>query len=419
MTVPGASAEQALDARPDEASASVEGRLRIALVYDRLYPHEIGGFERFYRDLAERLAARHEVTFLTRTQWAGKRCPDPPVGVRLVAFDCGSQVYTASGRRRILPTLRFGMSVLIHLMRNRKRYDVVETGSFPFFSALAAMLVRSLKGPEVVTDWIEVWSDDYWRRYLGLLGGRVGAAVQRLCIRLTRHAFTFSRLTAELLRQHGYSGQLVILKGMSDSPGPAPLRLERDPLVVFAGRQIREKHADAIPAAISLARGQIADLQAIVFGEGPARAELLAEVTRLHLENIVSCPGFVPWEEVDSAMRRAMCLILPSEREGYGAVVMEAIARGTPAIVVRAPYNAATGLIVENVNGFIAPSIGAYDLSAQIVKVHQEGRDLLLRTHQWFCEHAQEVSIDACVKSVEQTYRMITCSPDGATSGRA
>jgi glycosyltransferase involved in cell wall biosynthesis len=419
MTIPRPSAERSFNASPDSASPPVDGRLRIALIYDRLYPYEIGGFERFYRDLAERLAAHHDVTFLTRTQWAPKQRPDLPAGVRLVAFDCGRQVYTPSGRRRILPTLRFGMSVLVHLLRNRKRYDVVETGSFPFFSALAAMLVQSLKGPEVVTDWIEVWSDDYWRQYLGPFGGRVGAGVQRLCIRLTRHAFTFSHLTAELLRQHGYSGQLVILKGMLDSPGPAPLRLERDPLVVFAGRHIREKHADAIPAAISLARRQIADLQALVFGEGPARAKLLAEVTRLHLENIVSCPGFVPWDEVDRAMRRAMCLILPSEREGYGAVVMEAIARGTPAIVVRAPYNAATGLIVENVNGFIAPSIGAYDLSAQIVKVHQEGRDLLLRTHQWFYEHAQEVSIDASVKSVEQTYRTITRSPDGASSDQA
>jgi len=408
MTIPRPSAEQSFNARPDRTSPRVGGRLRIALIYDRLYPHEIGGFERFYRDLAERLAARHEVTFITRTQWAANQRPNVPAGVRLIAFDCGRRVYTASGRRRIPPTLRFGTCVFLHLLRNRERYDVVETGSFPFFSALAAMLVRGLKGPEVVTDWIEVWSDDYWRQYLGLFGGMVGAAIQRLCIRLTRHAFTFSQLTAELLRQDGYTGHLVILKGMSDSPGPQPLNFQREPVVVFAGRHIREKHVAAIPAAISVARAQIPNLQAIVFGEGPARAELLAEITRLHLENIVVCPGFAPWKEVDSAMRRAMCLVLPSEREGYGAVVMEAIARGTPAIVVRAPRNAATSLIVENVNGFIAPSIDASELASRIIKVHQEGRELLLRTHQWFCEHAREVSIDTSVVSIEQTYRTVT-----------
>ena len=383
-------------------------KLRILFIYDRLYPHEIGGFERFYREVAQRLAVRHEVTFLTRTQWLEHQQPDVPTRVRLVAVDCGRKVYTASGRRRILPPVRFGLGVLRHLLRNRKRYDIVQTGSFPFFSFLGAAMVRTLGGPRLVTDWIEVWSEDYWRRYLGPIGGRIGMLIQRICIRLTTDAFTLSQLTADLLRKEGYRKRLVILGGMSTSHSPPAPRLERDPLVVFAGRLIPEKHSAAIPAAISLAREHIAGLRALVFGDGPDRRKLLAEVTRLGLEGIVTCPGFVPWEEVDGAMRRAMCVILPSEREGYGAVVMEGIERGTPAIVVRGPNNAATGLIAENVNGFIAASIDAAELAAQIVKVHREGPELLLRTHKWFTEHAREVSIDAAVERIEGAYVSMT-----------
>jgi hypothetical protein len=45
-------------------------RMRICLVYDCLYPHTVGGAERWYRDVAERLAAEgHEVTYLTLRQW--------------------------------------------------------------------------------------------------------------------------------------------------------------------------------------------------------------------------------------------------------------------------------------------------------------------------------------------------------------
>ena len=45
-------------------------RVRICLVYDCLFPYTVGGAERWYRNLAERLAAEgHEVTFLTRRQW--------------------------------------------------------------------------------------------------------------------------------------------------------------------------------------------------------------------------------------------------------------------------------------------------------------------------------------------------------------
>ena len=44
--------------------------MRICIVYDCLFPYTVGGAERWYRNLAERLAAEgHEVTYLTLRQW--------------------------------------------------------------------------------------------------------------------------------------------------------------------------------------------------------------------------------------------------------------------------------------------------------------------------------------------------------------
>src|ERR1700729_3261337 len=44
--------------------------MRICLVYDCLFPHTVGGAERWYRNLGERLAAdAHDVTYLTLRQW--------------------------------------------------------------------------------------------------------------------------------------------------------------------------------------------------------------------------------------------------------------------------------------------------------------------------------------------------------------
>ncbi len=44
--------------------------MRVCVIYDCLFPYTVGGAERWYRNLAERLAAEgHEVTYLTLRQW--------------------------------------------------------------------------------------------------------------------------------------------------------------------------------------------------------------------------------------------------------------------------------------------------------------------------------------------------------------
>ena len=115
--------------------------MRILIVYDCLYPYTIGGGERWYRTLSERLAADgHEVSYLTLRQWDRGMVPQlEHVDVRTAGPRMALYV---DGRRRIAPPLVFGAGVLLHLLRHGRRYDVVHTSSFPYFSLLAAALVR-------------------------------------------------------------------------------------------------------------------------------------------------------------------------------------------------------------------------------------------------------------------------------------
>src|ERR687886_2522548 len=99
----------------ERVSERDRGRLRVCLVYDCLFPHTVGGAERWYRNLAERLArAGHDVTYLTLRQW--DRAERPHVcGVDVVAVGPRMQLY-ARGRRRLVPPLVFGLGVLAHLV---------------------------------------------------------------------------------------------------------------------------------------------------------------------------------------------------------------------------------------------------------------------------------------------------------------
>src|SRR3954463_7997529 len=128
--------------------------VRVCLVYDCLFPHTVGGAERWYRGVAERLAAEgDEVASLTLRQW--DRGADPGVpSVDVITAGPRLSLYTRSGRRRILPPLIFGAGVLAHLARRGRRYDVVHTASFPYFSLLAAGFLRRWGRYRLVVDWL-------------------------------------------------------------------------------------------------------------------------------------------------------------------------------------------------------------------------------------------------------------------------
>jgi glycosyltransferase involved in cell wall biosynthesis len=378
--------------------------MRVCLVYDCLFPHTVGGAERWYRSLAERLAADgHEVTYLTLRQW--DRGVDPGVrGVDVRIVGPRMQLYAGPGRRRILPPLVFGVGVLWHLLRHGRRYDVVHTASFPYFSLLAAAVARPAWRYRLVVDWFEVWSRSYWREYLGRLAGDIGWWVQRVCARVPQRAFCFSQLHAARLRAEGHAEDITILPGVYDGPLEPHEPRAPDPVVVFAGRHIPEKQVPAIPPAIAVARERLPELQAVILGDGPDRAKVTGLVGELGLEAVVEIPGFVATEVVERDLSRALCLLLPSRREGYGLVVVEAASRGTPTVVVAGPDNAAVELIDEGQNGFVAPSASAEDLAAAIVRVHERGATLRETTVAWFARNARRLSLAHSLEIVLEAY---------------
>jgi glycosyltransferase involved in cell wall biosynthesis len=378
--------------------------MRICLVYDCLFPHTVGGAERWYRNLAERLAGEgHEVTYLTLRQWdRGERVELP--GVRVVVAGPRMALYAAGGRRRIAPPLVFGLGVLWHLLRNGRRYDVVHTASFPYFSLLAAAAARPLGRYGIVVDWHEVWTREYWRDYLGGFGGRIGRLVQSACLRVRQRAFCFSRLHERRLLAERVRGPVTVLEGEYAGAPPVDEPAVAEPVVVFAGRHIPEKRVPAFVPALARARERLPELGGAIYGDGPDRDEVLRLRTELGLEDVLEVPGFVAPDRIDDALARALCLLLPSSREGYGLVVLEAAARGTPSIVVLGEDNAAVELVEDGVNGVVARSASAEDLAAAIERVHDGGHELRRSTAAWFRANSERLSLESSLRTVLDAY---------------
>jgi len=387
----------------------------ICLVYDCLFPSTIGGAERWYRALAERLAAAgYNVTYLTLRQWPTGEPPSIP-GVRVVAVGPRLSLYDAArGRRRIWPPVRFGLGVGWHLLRAGRNYDVVHTAAFPFFALLAAAAVRHWGRYRLVVDWWEVWTREYWREYLGPRLGEIGWLVQRVCARLPQRACVFSQLQAGRLAAEGQRGAPLLLRGVYEGSLEPRTPLPAEPFVVAIGRLIPDKRLAALPAAMVLARQERPELRATIVGDGPERAAITAIVRREGLASVVDLPGFVDGAVLDDLLGRALCLVLPSRREGFGLVVVEAAARGVPSVVVAGPDNAATELIEEGSNGFVAPSVTATDLASAILVVHEAGPALRLSTARWFAANAARLTLAGSLAAVMRLYEEPMAGQDSA-----
>lgn len=383
--------------------------LRIALVYDRLYPQNIGGLERYYDALARGLSESNAVSYITREVEE----QDPP-GFRpyqVVAVAPNSPFYSARGNRRIWPTVRFGFGVFVHLLRHGRDYDVVQSASFPFFSVIAARLAfafRRRHRPKLIVDWLEVWPRDYWISYTGAIFGRVGYAIQQACMRAPDQGVTYSSMHEARLGAH--RAPVIRLTGLAtEMPEPAGSSAARDsaPNVVFAGRHIPEKQASLIPAVIEEARRQDGAIGATIIGDGPERAEIAETIAERGLEEEVRLPGFVSDDELNQALQSASCLLLPSLREGYGLIVIEAAAYGTPCITIDAPDNAAKELIVNGVNGFVVRDWTPKNLAEAVVEAVGRGPEFRESTLGWYRDHWHALSVQSSVERLEGVYESL------------
>ena len=130
--------------------------------------------------------------------------------------------------------------------------------------------------------------------------------------------------------------------------------------------QQHKGHRFLIEAAAEVYRAH-PDLKWVIAGAASGNeqklylAELEKQIDALGLKNQIILPGFVANSELPSLFRGAIALVHPAITEGYGLVLLEAMAYGTPVIAAAA---AGPAEIVENErNGLLVPTECASTLS--------------------------------------------------------
>jgi glycosyltransferase involved in cell wall biosynthesis len=372
---------------------------RVAIVYDSLYPVTMGGGERLYGRLAELLAERAIQTDYVTRQFVSELRTTPVSGVAVVGVWLG-EIYDARGIRTVGSAVGFALAVFRYFRKHRRDYDMVLASSLPVLTALATRLALLGSGTRVVADWLEVWPGSKWREYSGPVAGTIASALQWLATRVIREHTVDSRFTAARLARVRPSLHPVVFELFDRVREGRAMAADEPPFVVFVGRLIPDKGVIAIPAALAIARAEIPGLRAVIIGDGPERGALEAAIGELELREHIDVLGRVSDELLDARRARAVALIAPSIREGFGLAVAEALARGVPVVVVAHEDNAAVDLVEAGVNGFVVAPNDPAALAAGIVDAVRGGPALRQSSFEWFDRARVERSLRASLDEI-------------------
>jgi glycosyltransferase involved in cell wall biosynthesis len=318
--------------------------MKIAFVYDAVYPWIKGGAERRIFEIGKRLAARgHEVHVFGVRWWKGASVLKHEK--MILHGVCGTLNFYVHGRRSIFEAIIFSLALLPRLAA--RRFDVIDVSAIPFFPCFSVKLISAFKKTPVIYTWHEVWRD-YWLEYLGA-AGVIGKLIEAAAAKLGGTAVAVSSMTRTGLAGLGRAAELVpiVPNGVDVKEIEAVPPAEDVCDILFAGRMIRDKNLDLLLEAVAYVRTNKPDIRCDIVGDGPEKDRLERLSAKLGLGNNVRFFGFLNGREVNMRIKSSKIMVLPSRREGFGMVVLEAFACGIPVVTVDAPQNASRELVDE------------------------------------------------------------------------
>lgn len=324
------------------------------------FPDQLGGLDRYFRALLEHQPEAGGVVI-------------GPAGGR------PERVVAASSHDAPLP---WRLLTYTAAARRAARDAHVVDAHFALY-AFAPLLSRRLRALPTVVHFQGPWADENVAQGDGsALRGSLRRALERTVYRRAARVVVLSSAFRRLLvERYGVSPWRVRVESPGVdlerfSPGDRDLARERlgldaSPFVAVCVRRLVPRMGlDVLIDAWAQALGELpAQARLLVAGDGPLRGELEQRIVRGGLQDSVRLLGRVDDDALVDLYRAADVGIVPTRSfEGFGLVVIEAAACGTPTIVTRA------GGLPEAVAGLDpALAVPAGDVPALATRIAQAG----------------------------------------------
>jgi len=281
-----------------------------------------GGAEVYFQEVFSRLVCRgHQVTLLSE-RFAGSEPEEVIEGIRVIRAGGKFTFNFTAGRQvgRLAESL--GADIVID-----------DLNKIPFYSPWHT------KRP-VLAILMHLFRGSIFRETLPPMAAYVWAAETMipLAYKRCRFAVLSESSKQDTVRVGIDPDRIAVIPPGTDFDRFSPDgSVPREPLVLHVGRLKRYKATDHLLQAARLLEDRGVKSTTVVVGDGDDRPRLEALAAKLGLGAKVRFTGFVPEAEKVNWYRRATALAENSVKEGWGLIVMEANACGTPVVVADSP----------------------------------------------------------------------------------
>ncbi|WP_404382443.1 glycosyltransferase family 4 protein [Knoellia locipacati] len=322
--------------------------LRVVIFNWRDMHHpEAGGAEKYIVTVAEGLARRgHRITFCT-SAYPGA-LPDEVVN--------GVHYVRRGGRFGIYP--RALLSSVLSLHRPDVVIDV--QNGMPYLTPLVSRYP--------VVNLVHHVHKEQWPVTFGPRTARAGWWVEsRLAPKIYRNA-TYVAVSDSTRRELTTQGidreRIVIIHNGTDATPLDDTPRSANPSLIVLGRLVPQKRVEYALEAVANLVGEMPDLTLDVVGSGWWEPHLRERVQLLGIEKHVTFHGHVSEAEKHRLLAGAWVHVMPSLKEGWGLVVVEAGIHGTPTVAFR-EAGGPNDSIVHNRTGILVEH-GTQELTAAV-----------------------------------------------------
>jgi glycosyltransferase involved in cell wall biosynthesis len=224
----------------------------------------------------------------------------------------------------------------------RERPDVL-CSFMDHANCVALLATRGLAGAPAVVAGVQNPPSTSLARVPASVRGAIRAGMRSLYPRADAVVALSRGVGDELARMiPGVAGRLSVIPnagmdhGAAPPPADATAAADGDgPVLVACGRLVHQKGYPVLLRALARVRERV-PARLRILGEGPLRQELGELAASLGIGDAVSWEGFQP--DPARYMAAADVFVLSSEYEGFGNVIVEAMAAGAPVVATDCPY---------------------------------------------------------------------------------